>query len=141
MAQAVPLFQWKGQTMPCRSAICTSDPSGTVPTLSTAVGTAKDPYDAGEVAAAHMICELVRDVDDECEYADGTRHSAPKPAADATVTGRRIGDGPTGSEFSRAASNVDYAALMGALDDRMPCIEAVCPKGYDAAMSQIHALR
>lgn len=31
---------------------------------------AKDLYDAGEVAAAHMICELVRDVDDECEYAD-----------------------------------------------------------------------
>lgn len=31
---------------------------------------AKDLYDAGEVAAAHVICELVRDVDDECEYAD-----------------------------------------------------------------------
>lgn len=31
---------------------------------------AKDLYGAGEVAAAHMICELVRDVDDECEYAD-----------------------------------------------------------------------
>lgn len=31
---------------------------------------AKDLYDAGEVAAAHMICELVRDVDDECKYAD-----------------------------------------------------------------------
>lgn len=31
---------------------------------------AKDLYDAGEVAAAHMICELVRDVDDECKHAD-----------------------------------------------------------------------
>lgn len=31
---------------------------------------AKDPYDAGEVAAARMIYELVRDVDDECKYAD-----------------------------------------------------------------------
>lgn len=31
---------------------------------------AKDLYDTGEVAAAHVICELVRDVDDECEYAD-----------------------------------------------------------------------
>ena len=39
---------------------------------------AKDPYDAGEVAAAHMICELVRDVDDECEYAD---RSAPSLSA------------------------------------------------------------
>lgn len=31
---------------------------------------AKDPCDAVEVAAAHVICELVRDVDDECKYAD-----------------------------------------------------------------------
>ena len=31
---------------------------------------AKDLYDAGEVAAAGVIYELVRDVDDECEYAD-----------------------------------------------------------------------
>lgn len=31
---------------------------------------AKDPYDAGDIAAAGLICELVRDVDDECEYAD-----------------------------------------------------------------------
>lgn len=31
---------------------------------------AKDLYDAGEVAAAHVICELVRDVDDECKHAD-----------------------------------------------------------------------
>lgn len=30
----------------------------------------KDLYDAGEVAAAGMIYELVRDVDDECKYAD-----------------------------------------------------------------------
>lgn len=30
----------------------------------------KDLYDAGQVAAAHMIRELVRDVDDECKYAD-----------------------------------------------------------------------
>lgn len=31
---------------------------------------AKDLYDAGEVAAADAICELVRDVDNECKYAD-----------------------------------------------------------------------
>lgn len=31
---------------------------------------AKDPYDAGEVAAARMACGLVRDVDGECGYAD-----------------------------------------------------------------------
>lgn len=31
---------------------------------------AKDLYDAGDVAAAGVIYELVRDVDDECEYAD-----------------------------------------------------------------------
>lgn len=30
---------------------------------------------------------------------------------------------------------------MGAPDDHMPCLEAVCPKGYGAVMSQIHALR
>lgn len=33
------------------------------------------------------------------------------------------------------------AALMGVLDDHMSCIKAVCPKEYDAVMSQIHALR
>lgn len=47
----------------------------------------------------------------------------------------------TGSEFLKAASNVDYAALMGVLDNHMSCIKAVCPKEYDAVMSQIHALR
>lgn len=39
------------------------------------------------------------------------------------------------------ASSVDYAALMGVLDNHMSCIKAVCPKEYDAVMSQIHALR
>lgn len=34
-----------------------------------------------------------------------------------------------------------YAALMGVLDNHMSCIKAVCPKEYDAVMSQIHALR
>lgn len=42
---------------------------------------------------------------------------------------------------SKAASNVDYAALMGVLDNHMSRIKAVCPKEYDAVMSQIHALR
>ena len=54
---------------------------------------------------------------------------------------RRITDEPTGPEFLKAAPNVGYAAPMGVLDNHMPCIEAVCPKGYDAAMPQIHALR
>lgn len=40
-----------------------------------------------------------------------------------------------------SASGVDYAALMGVLDNHMSCIKAVCPKEYDAVMSQIHALR
>lgn len=47
----------------------------------------------------------------------------------------------TGAEFLKAASNVDYAALMGVLDNHMSCIKAVCLKEYDAVMSQIHALR
>lgn len=41
----------------------------------------------------------------------------------------------------KAASGVDYAALMGVLDNHMSCIKAVCPKEYDAVMSQIYALR
>lgn len=40
-----------------------------------------------------------------------------------------------------AASGVDYAALMGILDNHMSCIKAVCPKEYDAVMLQIHALQ
>lgn len=80
-------------------------------------------------------------------YAKGRRGCIPfattskKPAADATVMEQRITDELTGSEFLKAASNVDYAALMGVPDDHMSCIEAVCPKEYDAVMSQIHALR
>lgn len=54
---------------------------------------------------------------------------------------KRDTDELTGSEFLKAASNVDYAALMGVLDNHMSCIKAVCPKEYDAVMSQIHALR
>lgn len=69
------------------------------------------------------------------------RDHLEKPTADATVTERRITDELTGSEFLKAASNVDYAAPMGVLDNHMSCIEAVCPKECDAVMSQIHALR
>ena len=50
-------------------------------------------------------------------------------------------DALTGSDFLEAASCVDYAELMGILDNHMSCIKAVCPKEYDAVMSQIHALR
>lgn len=64
-----------------------------------------------------------------------------KPTADATVMGQRITGELTGPEFSKAASDVGYAAPMGVPDNHMPCIEAVCPKGYDAVMSQTHALR
>ena len=46
---------------------------------------AKDPYDAGEVAAAHVICELVRDVDDECEYADRLALSSSAVGYDTQV--------------------------------------------------------
>lgn len=80
-------------------------------------------------------------------YAKGWRDCIPfattskKPTADATVMEQRITDELTGSEFLKAASNVDYAALMGVLDNHMSCIKAVCPKEYDAVMSQIHALR
>ena len=69
------------------------------------------------------------------------RDHLKKPTADATVMERRIVDEPTGSEFLKAASNVDYAALMGVLDNHMSYIKAVCPKEYDAVMSQIHVLR
>lgn len=67
--------------------------------------------------------------------------TSKKPAADDTAAESRITDELTGSEFLEAASSVDYAALMGVLDNHMPCIKAVCPKEYDAVMSQIHALR
>lgn len=69
------------------------------------------------------------------------RDHLKKPTVDATVMEQRITDELTGSEFLKAASNVDYAALMGVLDNHMSCIKAVCPKEYDAVMSQIHALR
>lgn len=36
---------------------------------------------------------------------------------------------------------INLSALMGVLDNHMSCIKAVCPKEYDAVMSQIHALR
>ena len=67
--------------------------------------------------------------------------TSKKPAADDTAAESRITDELTGSEFLKAASGVDYAALMGVLDNHMSCIKAVCPKEYDAVMSQIHALR
>lgn len=54
------------------------------------------------------------------------RDHLKKPTVDATVMEQRITDELTGSEFLKAASNVDYAALMGVLDNHM---------------SQIHALR
>lgn len=69
------------------------------------------------------------------------RDHLEKPTVDATAMERRITDELTGSEFLKAAPNVDYAALMGVLDNHMPRIEAVCPKEYDAVMSQAHALR
>lgn len=67
--------------------------------------------------------------------------TSKKPTVDDAVAEQRITDELTGSEFLKAASNVDYAALMGVLDNHMSCIKAVCPKEYDAVMSQIHALR
>lgn len=45
-----------------------------------------------------------------------------------------------GSEFLEAASEVDYAELMNILDNHMTCIKTVCPKEYDAVMSQIRML-
>lgn len=69
------------------------------------------------------------------------RDHLKKPTVDAMVMEQRITDELTGPEFLKAAPNVDYAALMGVLDNHMPCIKAVCPKEYDAVMSQIHALR
>ena len=45
-----------------------------------------------------------------------------------------------GSEFLEAASEVDHAELMKILDNHMTCIKAVCPKEYDAVMSQIRML-
>lgn len=36
---------------------------------------------------------------------------------------------------------INLSALMGVLDNHMECIKAVCPKEYDAVMSQIYALR
>ena len=69
------------------------------------------------------------------------RDHLKKPAADDTAAEQRTTDELTGSEFLKAASCVDYAALMSILDNHMSCIKAVCPKEYDAVMLQIHALR
>lgn len=69
------------------------------------------------------------------------RDHLKKPTVDATVMEQRITDELTWSEFLKAAPNVDYAALMGVLDNHMSCIKVVCPKEYGAVMSQIHALR
>ena len=44
------------------------------------------------------------------------------------------------SEFLETASEVDYTELMRILDNHMTCIKAVCPKEYDAIMSQIRML-
>lgn len=67
--------------------------------------------------------------------------TSKKPAADDTAAEQRTTDELTGSEFLKAASGVDYAALMGILDKHMECIKAVCPKEYGVVMSQIYALR
>lgn len=73
----------------------------------------------GKRDTSHAVCErpawpyIVRD-------------HLKKPTVDAAVMERRITDELTGSEFLKAASNVDYAALMGVPDNHM---------------SQIHALR
>lgn len=69
------------------------------------------------------------------------RDHLKKPAADDTAAEQHTTDELTGSEFLKAASGVDYAALMGILDNHMSCIKAVCPKEYDAVMLQIHALQ
>lgn len=55
--------------------------------------------------------------------------------AEASKTGKL-----TGSEFLETASEVDYIKLMKILDNHMACIKAVCPKEYDAVMSQIRML-
>lgn len=69
------------------------------------------------------------------------RDHLKKPTVDATATEPRITDELTGPEFLKAASSVDYAALMGIPDKHMGCIKAVCPKGYGVAMPQVYALR
>lgn len=69
------------------------------------------------------------------------RDHLKKPAADDTAAERRTTDELTGPEFLKAAPCVGYAAPMGIPDNHMSCIKAVCPKEYDAAMSQIHALQ
>lgn len=46
----------------------------------------------------------------------------------------------SGSEFLEAASGVDYASLMGIMDEHMSCIRTVCPKEYEAVLSRIRSL-
>lgn len=69
------------------------------------------------------------------------RDHLKKSTVGATAMEPRITDELTGSEFLKAASSVDYAALMGILDKHMEYIKAVCPKEYSVVMSQIYALR
>ena len=46
-----------------------------------------------------------------------------------------------GSDFLEAASGVDYADLMGVLDEHMEALKVVMPRQYDAVMEKIRALR
>lgn len=86
------------------------------------------------------------DADNDIMYVKSTdgagfptiRAFAFQPIGNPTPQAQRYA---TRGEFSKAASDAGYAAPMGVPDGHMPCIEAVCPKGYDAVMSQIHAPR
>jgi hypothetical protein len=46
----------------------------------------------------------------------------------------------SGSEFVEAASGVDYASLMGVLDEHMAALKVVQPREYAAVLEKIKAL-
>ena len=62
-------------------------------------------------------------------------HIAPKERAS------RVTDAMSGSEFLRAASNVNFVGLMKVLDEHMSGVSVVNPKEYDAVMERIRSLK
>ena len=62
-------------------------------------------------------------------------HIAPRERSEATT------DAMSGSEFMRAASNVNFLGLMKVLDEHMSAVSVVNPKEYESVMGKIAKLR